>query len=263
MIEIAITNESTVLGDAFVQAAMRAIQAQDDYDLAPSWSLELCQLYFLAKGAPLPAGHWQLVIADNSDQAGALGYHETTVNGDPIGFCFAKDDLDAGTSWTVTWSHEHCEMRVDPDIQTVEEQDTPAAVVFRAKEVADPCEDDQFAYVKDDPQNPNSPFKLPDGANILLSDFVLPAYWNPNAPAGTQFDFMSHITAPLAILAGGYIGMLTANGAEWIQSTGQANPIYKRDPKTRLMMEGGKPIPPLSRRARRSTKDANWKRSER
>ena len=151
-IRIAISNVSTVLTDEFVQAAMRAIQAQDDQDLAPAWGLAACTLYFLPKnadGSPAtpPAGDWQMVIADNSDQAGALGYHETTANGDPIGFMFAKDD----PSWPITWSHEHCEMRVDPDIQTVEEQDTDTAIVFRAKEICDPCEDDQYGYSKTEP----------------------------------------------------------------------------------------------------------------
>ena len=287
-IRIAITNVSTVLDDATVQAAMRAIQAQDDQDLAPAWGLAPCTLYFLEKNADVspatpPAGDWQMVIADNSDQAGALGYHETTANGDPIGFVFAKDCIADGVSWCVDWSHEHCEMRVDPDIQTVEEQDTDTAIVFRAKEICDPCEDDQYGYSKPIPlHNPPAYFALPDGTAVMLSDFVLPEYWNPNAAAGAKFDLMGHITKPLQILAGGYIGMLQARGAEWIQSTaetakqpaavhdgsgvpkvdGRSLYMYKRDPRTKAIIAGGKPIPPLSRRARRITKDSVWQKSK-
>ena len=291
MIKIAISNVSTVLDDATIQAAMRAIQAQDDQDLAPAWQLGPCQLYFLPKnsdGSPAtpPAGDWQMVIADNSDQAGALGYHETTANGDPIGFVFAKDSIRDGVSWCVDWSHEHCEMRMDPDIQTVEEQDTDTAIIFRAKEVCDPCEDDQFGYNK--AGSDGTPMKLPDDTTILVSDFVLPPYWNPNAPAGTKFDFCGKITAPLQILEGGYIGELVAEGAEWIQATaegitpptitrdptmaerlasfnraeGITPPTITRDPRTKAIIAGRKAIRPLSRRARRITKDSAWRKSD-
>ena len=61
----------------------------------------------------LPDGG-QIIITDNPDQAGALGYHELTSAGAPLGKVFAKLDLDSGTSWTVTLSHELLEMLADP-----------------------------------------------------------------------------------------------------------------------------------------------------
>ena len=114
----------------------------------------------------------------------------------------------------------------------------------------------------------------------MLSDFVLPEYWNPNAQAGAKFDLLGHITAPLQILEGGYIGMLQARGAEWVQSTADLSTLkhdgsgvptadsekqfhFKRDPRTKAIMAGGKPVPPLSRRARRITKDSAWRKSAR
>lgn len=265
MIEIGVTNESTVLTDAAVQAALRAIQAQDDNDLAPLWGLEPCELVFLPKGLAPAKGQWQMVIADNSDQAGALGYHETTVNGDPIGYVFAKDDLDSGTSWTVTWSHEHCEMRIDPDIQTVEEQDTADGIVFRAKEVCDPCEDDKWGYHRHDPEKPDGEmFALPDGTEITLSDFVTPAYFNPNAPPGAQLDYCNYIKTPLSILDGGYIGMLVAKGVSWTQATALLDEAARAKTEAHdWMTRGGKPAPALSRRARRLTADGVWKHSSR
>lgn len=237
MITIGITNQSTLLTDAQVQAAMRCLQAQVTGDFYPVYGT-LANLVWLPKGrTPIP-GQWQLIFADTSDQAGALGYHEVTANGDPIGFIFVKDDIATGSSWTVTASHELLEMLGDPDIQTVEEQDNAdGSITFRAKEVSDVCEDDSQAYQKT--QSDGTAFRLPDGTPFLFSDFVYPAYWNPNAPATAKLDFCGHITKPLQILAGGYIGILQVpKGATWGQVQADMTP-------------GGKAIQRFNRRARR------------
>lgn len=84
MISVAIVNGSTVVQDADVQDAVAALQVQVSRDFAPIWGRD-AQLAFSPMAAPVPAGTWELLIADNSDQAGALGYHDLTVNGDPLG----------------------------------------------------------------------------------------------------------------------------------------------------------------------------------
>lgn len=246
---IGFTNESTVLTDAQVQGAMRCLQAQVSGDYYPAYGL-IAELTWLPKGrTPIP-GQWQLVFADTSDQAGALGYHETTANGDPIGFVFAQSDITDATSWTVTASHELLEMLGDPDISTVEEQDnSDGSMTFRPKELCDVCEDDSLGYHK--LQSDGTQFRLPDGTPFLFSDFVLPAYWNHMAPVGSKFDFCGHVTAPLQILPGGYIGILQVpKTSQWGQVQADMTP-------------GGKAAHKLSRRARRSIPDHLWKRSNR
>ena len=247
MVVIGFANESTVLTDEQVQATMRCLQAQVTGDFYPAYGM-LATLVWIPKGkAPVP-GQWQLVFADDSDQAGALGYHEVTANGDPIGFVFAKSDIQDGTSWTVTASHELLEMLGDPDIQTVEEQDnSDGSMTFRAKEVCDVCEDDSLAYKRI--QSDGTPFRLPDGTPFLFSDFVFPSYWNPNAPRTAKLDFGGHITTPLQILSGGYIGILQVpKTAQWGQV--QAD-----------MAPGGKKTVALNRRARRNTPKHQWQHS--
>src|SRR6266704_462538 len=102
---IAITNQSTVLSDAQVSAVLPALQKQVSDDFKGYWDMD-CTLTFLAKDQPLPDGWWQIVIVDDPDQAGALGYHELASNGLPLGKVFAKLDLEYGYKWTVTFSHE-------------------------------------------------------------------------------------------------------------------------------------------------------------
>ena len=53
---------------------------------------------------------------DDSDQASALGYHDMTSEGLPLGKVFGTTNLKFGTNWTVTASHELLEMLGDPSI---------------------------------------------------------------------------------------------------------------------------------------------------
>ena len=114
-IPIAVINESTVLTDADVVPVVDALQQQVTNDFRPIWGVD-AELTMIAKGTPPPGTSWWLVMLDDSDQAGALGYHDLTPESLPIGKIFAASDLKAGTSWTVTASHELLEMLADPDI---------------------------------------------------------------------------------------------------------------------------------------------------
>src|SRR5713226_8154164 len=104
-IKIAIWNQSTVLEDAAVSAAIPALQTQIHRDFAPIWGVD-ADLAFVPKAQRPAAGSWWLIMADNSDLAGALGYHELTEEGLPLGYVFAATDQQAGLQWTVTASHE-------------------------------------------------------------------------------------------------------------------------------------------------------------
>jgi hypothetical protein len=242
MQKIAIVNESTVVTDAQVQAAIAAMQIQVDRDFAPVWLIGLIQLFFLPKGQGPGAGVWEMVIADNSDQAGALGYHETTEWDEPIGFVFAKDTIDDGMSWTVTFSHELLEMLVDPRINTVTERDaTDGSMTFFAKEVADAVEDDSFGY---------------DIDGVLVSDFVTQNWFDPQASApepNRKYDFKGHTTKPFELLVNGYIGVLDiAAGPQWKQLLGELKGKSEADVAPK----------PYHRRTRRMLGKQNWKKSE-
>ncbi|MFE3055214.1 hypothetical protein [Nocardia sp. NPDC059239] len=231
-------NRSTVLTDAQVSAVVPALQTQVHRDWAPVWGSD-ADLSFVATGAQPPAGAWWLVVSDDSDQAGALGYHDLTNEGLPMGKVFARSDIDAGLQWTVTASHELLEMLGDPDINL-------AAYVFSsatagriyAYEVADACEADQYGYAIN---------------GIQVSDFVFPAWFENFRKAGsTQFDYGNHITAPFQLLPGGYIGVFDINGGSgWHQLTAESKPA-----RYTMRARVG------SRRERRRTPRDQWLLSE-
>ena len=75
----------------------------------PIWGVD-ADLVFVPLGEKPPKGDWWVVILDDSDEGGALGYHDVTDEGLPLGKVFAGTDILYGISWTVTASHEILEM---------------------------------------------------------------------------------------------------------------------------------------------------------
>jgi hypothetical protein len=237
-IHIAVLNRSTVLTDHRVQPVVAALQTQVHRDWAPVWGNDADLSFVPARTQPEP-GSWWLVILDDSDQAGALGYHDLTTEGLPIGKVFAHSDLTAGLQWSVTASHELLEMLGDPDINlTAFVQPDATSGTLYAYEVCDSCEADQYGYAID---------------SVTVSDFVYPPWFESfRSPGSIQFDHGKHITAPFQLLPGGYIGAfdLTA-GTGWHQLTAQTTAL-QRAMRARVG----------SRRERRRTPRDHWLRSE-
>jgi hypothetical protein len=236
-IQISVINESTVLTDADVTPVVAALQKQVSNDFRPAWGVD-AELKIVAKTSQPPAGSWWLVILDDSDQAGALGYHDLTSDGMPIGKVFAASDLKAGTSWTVTASHELMEMLADPNINlTVFVQNTNTTGTLYAYEVCDACEDDSVGYPID---------------NVMMSDFVYPAWFEDfRTPGSTQFDRTNQIQNPLQLLPNGYIGVFNVTaGTGWQQQTAQRT---LTDTRNRGAVG--------TRRERRSTPRIQWVQS--
>jgi hypothetical protein len=233
-IQISIINESTVVTDAEVTPVVVALQKQVTNDFRPAWGAD-AELTMVPKNTQPPSGSWWLVILDDSDQAGALGYHDLTSEGLPIGKVFAGSDLKAGTSWTVTASHELLEMLGDPNINlnVFVQNDTTTGVLY-AYEICDACEDDSYGYQID---------------NVLVSDFVYPGWFESFRIEGsTQFDRMNKIQNPLQLLPGGYIGIFDVTaGNGWQQLTAEKRPSNMR--------QRG---PVGSRRERRMTPRHQW-----
>jgi len=213
--QISVINESTVLTDSDVTPVVIALQQQVTNDFRPIWGTD-AELKMIPQGSQPPAGTWWLSILDDSDQAGALGYHDLTPDGLPIGKVFAASDLKAGTSWSVTASHELLEMLADPNINlTAFVQNANTSGTLYAYEVCDACEDDSFGYQIN---------------NILVSDFVYPAWFESFRTQGsTQFDKQNKIQNPLQLLAGGYIGVFNvSDGSGWQQQTAERTPTNLR-----------------------------------
>jgi hypothetical protein len=235
-ITVLVVNESTVATDDQLLKIVGALQRQVSEDFAPVWGIDATLGYVKKGEVPDPAA-WVLGIFDTSDQAGALGYHDVTEAGLPLGKVFAKTDLDLGSSLSVTISHELLEMLLDPDINlSVFVQKTDTEGIIYAYEVADACEDDSFGYLID---------------GVLVSDFVYPAWFESFNLKG-PYDKQAKISAPFQLLSGGYISAYQIpNVGGWTQLNGRTQARYQDRAKLG------------SRRERRRTPQNQWVRSER
>lgn len=198
--DLVIVNESTIITNEQLAQAMWAFQSQIDNDFFPVYG-EWAKLDIAAPGVAIPNGTSRMVLADNSNQVGALGYHDLTLNGDPQGFVFAKTDQEYGLNWTVTMSHEILELLADPWCNyMVMRQKGRKFPDMLAYEVCDPVEDDSFAYEI-----------LGNGLYpTMVSDFVWPQYFEPRAVG--PYDQQGKISAPLQILKNGYQLVLSYPG---------------------------------------------------
>jgi hypothetical protein len=241
MNRIAVINASTVLTDAQIKPMVAAVEIQIDRDFYPMWG-KPGNLKFVPKGTAPPKGYWQMAILDDADQAGALGYHDETIEGLPIGKVFAKTTLQYGEKVSVTLSHEILEMLADPDVNLLM-QDAVRARRFWAYEDCDAVEGDDY------------PITVLSGSVVPVSNFVLPAYFETFRTSG-PFDFLKKLTKPVpAMTPGGY--MAYVDGTGWHQvfaakaraaKTGAAAQFRARP------REGG-------RRHRRMLGRENWIRS--
>jgi hypothetical protein len=214
---IAFIRETRLLTDELIVSYIAAQQIQLDRDLLPAWSLT-AKCLFVPPGDVIPAGAWQCVFLDNSDQAGALGYHDVTADGLPVLKIFVADVLADGVAWTVTASHEVIEALGDPDIRK-----TAVAGGFEyAWELCDAPEDDRFSVP------------------ILghhLSNAVMPAWFDPNGKAPFTLYPCPGIAAPFQLAAGGYIGIRPWPDGAWGQrfAMGARTNRQRKGPASRTM----------------------------
>ncbi|HEV2302597.1 MAG TPA: hypothetical protein VGR91_13595 [Stellaceae bacterium] len=230
MLQIAVINESTAASDAQVQAMLAAFAQQWNQDLLSIWSVEEANFTFVPKGTAPAAGAWWAVFLDDSDQAGALAYHDLTNEGLPISKIFVKTILADHASLSVGATHELCEMAVDPWLNSAY-QDPHG--VFWAGEVCDPVEDDQYGY---------------ELGGVLVTDFVTPN-WFAHQNAQAQIDLKNHANRPFEVLTGGYAQKWDPHSG-WQQVTG-----------SQAMKSGRATAAHGSRRERRARQWRGWQKS--
>lgn len=208
MLQLAVINESTAIASPDVQAMLPAFNQQWNQDLNSIWGVGAGTFTFVPQGQSPAAGTWWIVFLDDSDQAGALAYHDLTNEGLPISKVFVKSILADKSSVSVGATHEICEMAVDPWLNSAY-QDPKG--VFWAGEVCDPVEDDEYGY---------------QIGSTLVTDFVTPN-WFAHQNSQSQIDFKGHASAAFAVLSGGYAQKFDATKG-WQQVTGAKAKLSRR-----------------------------------
>lgn len=199
---IALINQSTVVSPDEASAIAKALQLQVNEDFRPVYFTN-GEVKAVPQGQNPEPGAWWLVLLDDMDQAGALGYHDLTNQGNPIGKIGAKTDLEYGAQVSVTCSHELLEMLGDPLINLMVQDER-----FQrnyAYENCDAVEADKLGYER---------------GGVLVSDFVLPSYFSVEAAGkGHALSFRGNVSEPFAIAKGGYLSYQEVGNTEWQQVT--------------------------------------------
>ena len=210
---IYVVNESTVLSDATLTKYCLAIQKQVQQHFEPAWGIS-AYVKMVPKSAvstiPQTSYNGIIYIIDTPDTKdpelqGVLGYHDYTLYGQPIGYVFAKTDIDNGLSPSVTLSHEILEMLGDVFCNwntLVEVRNQPWLFSI---EVCDAVEDDDDGY---------------DIDGVRVSNFVYPDWFEPTSKA-TRLDHLRQCKYPLEIRPGGYMSVFRIGiDKQWIEVNG-------------------------------------------
>jgi hypothetical protein len=218
--------------DADIEKITVALQSQVDNDFGPAWHTG-AELQFVASTGTPPTGSWVIALLNNSDQAGALGYHDLTPDGLPLGKVFAGTDRQNGEQVSVTLSHELLEMLGDPWINLAAQSDDGK---FYAWESCDAVEADGLGYEID---------------GVPVSDFVTPHWFGHGAG---QVDFKNHVTKPFQLASGGYISVFDPAASKGWQQVTDAKAAAKLTPAELVQAR-----PRVgSRRERRFIGRQNW-----
>ncbi len=203
-IQVALINRADDLSDKGLAAIKAALQQQVNQDFLPAWGIT-AELHVVQEGANPDPNAWWLVFLNDSDQAGALGYHDLTPSLHPISKVFVAEDLKYGAAPSVTASHELLEMLGNPYLGDCVVD--PRTGRLYAKECGDAVEADELGYRKD---------------GVLVSDFVLPTYFDPrHRGKGVPLSFEGNVSEPFSLARGGYLSYLDLSNlsAGWQQVT--------------------------------------------
>lgn len=190
MIQINISNQSTLVSDVQLALWLPDLQLQIHRDFAPTWGIDAT----LVTSAAPEVDAYRVILQDEPDESGVLGYHLLDGN-IPEARIFCRPTIADGDTVSSVLSHECLEMLADPLCQRM------AVDGRHIVEVADPVEQNGYMI-----------------GETFVSNFVLPAYFRFNATgATTGFDFNGQLTAACpALLPGGYLQYWT--GTQWEQT---------------------------------------------
>ncbi len=225
---IAVINHSMRLSNADAALAAAACSTQLRLHVAPVWRRQPMPVHYLTPTTTVPAGSYMIGIFDDSDQAGALGWHTEGPDGQVYGKVFVAPVLDHGgtplqgaLTVAAVLSHEVIEAFVDPAINAWCENSDG---LLYALEAGDPVESDSY--------------DITVGKNaVSVSNFALPAWFDPQAPG--PYDHLGKLSKPFTMTSGGYV-VYIHGGAEH-QKFGEQYPAWKLEEKKH----------PASRTARR------------
>jgi hypothetical protein len=202
-------NIGNQLSSADLSKVAAALQKQVTRDFSPIWGVTATVDAF-ASLDDVPLGYWPILVGNEGQGGGGVHLDE---DNQPYAL------VDFTPDWTITASHECLEMLADPFGNRLVAGNSPDPArpgrVEFLLEVCDPCEVPNLGYTVN---------------GIRVSDFYTPRYLEPSQPdaaAGSKYDFMGHLTEPRQVLRGGYLSWREADGTWFQELFFGAQPVFK------------------------------------
>lgn len=194
---LALLNKSPTLGpgaNSQLVAMAAAIAYQLHYQFAPAHGQLPWSCSFYPDQKLVPRGSVIMACVDHDATPDALGYHDETPGGVLYSNLIVPVVLgQAGATilkdLSSTGSHEAVETAGDPFINTWSMR--ADGKTLTAYEMGDGTEGDSY------------PIRVGTGT-VLVSNFLFPRWFDPQAPVGTQLDWMHLCSEPLVTRPGGY-----------------------------------------------------------
>ncbi len=215
--KIAVVNKSTLVSAGDVRTMTTAVSRQVRQHVAKAWEMVPPSVVYCASETAAPVGAWKVLIFDDADVAGALGYHDDGPDGMPYGRVFAKVSLDNNVSISSVLSHEIVEIVGDP--QANYWADAPDGKSY-ALELCDAVENDSYMVNV-------------SGVDIEVSNFLLPGWFDPIPAAGAKFDWLGKLNEPFKMTNGGYVIVRTEGKIS--QQFGEEFPEWKKSTKSKRL----------------------------
>jgi hypothetical protein len=224
-VKIFVQNKSTLVTDLQVYNMTLCVSQQARSHMAPAFGITPPQVAYLPAGAVTPAGSYVIGVLDDADQAGDLGWHSEGPGGVVYGRVFVRPVLQNGGSIMTTGlsvasvlSHEVLETIGDQHCNLWADVGDGTAIAY---EVGDPVESDSYPLV----------IAAAGGESItaMVSNFVLPAWFDPMAPHTARFDYMQLTKGPFQVRDTGYVIVLAEGSVS--QHWGEHYPAWKKETK--------------------------------
>ena len=233
-----------------VQNLSTLVSGQDAYDMtllvnrqlrdhvAPQWGLLPHGVVFLPNGAQGIRYDAIIGIMDDATQAGDLGWHTEGPDADVYGRVFARPVLDNGGN-ALTADLSVCSVLSHEAIETLGDSACDlwaqrADGTLIARELGDPVESDSYRLT----------IASETGETVTgtVSDFVLPAWFDPNASVGSK-DHMGLVTSPFEVRPTGYVITMTDGtvSQQWGEQYPEWRKATKESPLSRTARRGGVP----------------------
>jgi hypothetical protein len=196
--QIALVSQSKKIKTSDLTKVGAALQKQAIKDIAPIWEVKATVDVF-DNIQDVPIGYWPVIVMDEIDDPSAEGYHDDKHHQPFAVVAYSH-------SWSLTVSHEVCEMLVDPYGNRMVRGLSPNGKerVHYLVEVCDPCEDSKCAYYIN---------------GVLVSDFYTPDYFDPAVSPGKHYSFKGSLTKPRQILKNGYLSWYSPKDHKWHQAS--------------------------------------------